>query len=94
LWRAAWRLPQRPYFPNVRGEPLPEARAFDFVLALRGQVHRPVLWAQSMEWIAKHVPGAMLVHVADDRQCHGQFSDTTTVPVTGTPASTNSSGID
>ena len=94
LWRAAWRLPQRPYFPNVRGEPVPEARAFDFVLALRGQVHRPVLWAQSMEWIATHVPGAVFVRVAEVAERHGQFSDTTTSPLTGTPASTNSSGID
>ncbi len=65
LWRAAWQRPRVPYFPNVRGEPLLDARALDFVLALRGQVHRPVLWAQSLEWIATNVADAVLVRVSD-----------------------------
>jgi [acyl-carrier-protein] S-malonyltransferase len=63
LLRAAWRVPQRPYFPNVRGEPLPDASTLDFVVALRAQLHRPVLWGQSLAWIAGELRDADFVHV-------------------------------
>jgi hypothetical protein len=47
----------------VRGEPVMDAGALDFIVALRAHVHRPVLWAQSFEWIARHLPDADFTYV-------------------------------
>jgi hypothetical protein len=64
LHLAPWKSPVLPYFPNVRGEPLPDAFALDFIVSLRAHVHRPVQWSRSLQWLATALPGCKLLDVA------------------------------
>lgn len=68
LQAAPWRQPRHEYFPNARGAPVARLRAQEVVLGLRAQVHRPLQWARSIDWIANRLPGATLVEVGPGRE--------------------------
>lgn len=61
LEAAAWRRPQRAYWPNVTAEPIAEAMPADFVECLSRHVHHRVKWRQSIEAIVKRWPDAVFV---------------------------------
>ena len=52
LERAAWRIPNRAYVPNVEGRPFAAPSATFIVDALTRHVHQPVRWCESIEAIA------------------------------------------
>jgi [acyl-carrier-protein] S-malonyltransferase len=67
-----WKPPARPYLPNVVGRFVDDQGADGFVTLLSQHVHRPVLWRQSVDFIAEHVEGAVFVEVGPRRVlCNG-----------------------
>ena len=67
LQAAGWVQPVRGYFPNVRGRPSPQSTADSVVESLCAHVSGPVQWSRSMDWIAEHHRGAMLIEVGPGR---------------------------
>lgn len=67
LEQVAWKPPANPYLPNVVGHIVEAPEPVDFVTLLSQHVHRPVLWRQSVEFIADHVEQAIFVEVGPRR---------------------------
>lgn len=63
LERVPWRSPAPPYLPNVLGRFVDDAEPGEFVTLLSQHVHRPVLWRQSIDFIADRVERAVFVEV-------------------------------
>jgi len=67
LEQVGWKPPANPYLPNVVGRIVEDPGPGDFVTLLSQHVHRPVLWRQSVEFIADHVEQAVFVEVGPRR---------------------------
>jgi [acyl-carrier-protein] S-malonyltransferase len=68
----AWKPPVRPYLPNVVGRFVEDQGAHGFMRLLSEHAHRPVLWRQSVDFIAEHVERAVFVEVGPRRVlCNG-----------------------
>lgn len=63
LLRANWQRPHKPYFPNVKPEPLANPSPADFVDLLTRQVSSPVLWRDAIEDVAGRYPAAEFIEV-------------------------------
>lgn len=63
LERAAWQMPSRPYFPNVRGAFVERPSPSEIVGLLAEHVHCPVLWRKSIELVTERWPDAVFIEV-------------------------------
>ncbi len=63
LERLPFRRPWLPYLPNRLGELVPEPSAAELVDLLSSHVHRPVLWAKSIDLAVQTWPDLTLVEV-------------------------------
>lgn len=70
LERAPWKMPQRPYLPNVYGHAVDAPSADDLVEALSLHVHSPVLWRASLEVLTDGHPDAVFVEVGPRAVLH------------------------
>lgn len=73
LANAPWRRPERDYFPNVTGAPLPASGADDFVSHLKRHVSEPVLWQRSLDHLVASQPQATFVEVGPGGVLHNMM---------------------
>jgi [acyl-carrier-protein] S-malonyltransferase len=74
LEAAPWRIPVRPYVPNVSGDMIDHPTPDDFIDHLTAHVSRPVQWRRSMELLASRHPGAAFVEVGPGLVLHNILS--------------------
>jgi [acyl-carrier-protein] S-malonyltransferase len=70
LERAPWQPPRKPYLPNVRGTILGSPTPQDFIEALTLHVYRPVLWSESILFVANRYADARFVEVGPRAVLH------------------------
>lgn len=70
LERAPWQPPRKPYLPNVRGSTLELPAAQDFIETLMQHVYRPVLWSESILFVANRYADARFVEVGPRAVLH------------------------
>jgi len=63
LDRADWRTPSRPYMPNVTATPIESPDKRQISDLLERHVSNPVLWRESIDWIADRYPNVCFVEV-------------------------------
>ncbi len=60
---AAFSSPWLPYLPNRLGRIIANPTRSDFIDLLSSHIYRPVLWQQSIDYVAGHWPNAVFVEV-------------------------------